>query len=609
MNCPRCESPSETQALQEFGGVCPKCLLEFAAEKDAPAFPNLEIVSTLGEGGMGVVYKAVQKQLGRMVALKVLSPQLSTDPSFVERFTREAKALATLSHPNIVGIFDTGVHDGVPYLIMEYVEGTSLRKLLAAKKLTADQALQVVPQICDALAYAHAHGVVHRDVKPENILIDREGRVRIADFGLAKLASPDQTRITRTNMVMGTPSYMAPEQIENPSAVDHRADLYSLGVIFYEMLTGELPLGRFKPPSERASTDRRLDPVVMKSLEKEPDDRYQSAEEVKERVTHLETRREIVVNPRPKRASARSLGLAAAILVLIAIAFALEGQDPSAIIWTGFAAAVCGLIALSRLTPPSKAATTPADSPGVRRLIVRTGPGPLKKAAFILANLGGVGWVGGFVLTLAGLHALGQLIATVGVALLMAALVVALLALILHAFRRATTGSMGWAVTLIVIALLVLGVHLSERKSASAAARTHARQEAARRRMESEPSRLYRLEDGWPGRLPDGLVYERQATGAEALQQAQMPLRLLEDLKQVRYARLQPGGVEILGLQFASQAQQDLWWPAPELGEGTNLWYRKGLTHDCVLLLRRGSHPVNSASVEHVWDLIFENLR
>ena len=142
MNCPRCDSPSETEALQQFGGVCPKCLLEFAAEKDAPAFPNLEIVSTLGEGGMGVVYKAVQKQLGRTVALKVLSPQLSTDPSFIERFTREARALASLSHPNIVGIFDSGVHDGVPYLIMEYVEGTSLRKLIAAKKLTADQALQ-----------------------------------------------------------------------------------------------------------------------------------------------------------------------------------------------------------------------------------------------------------------------------------------------------------------------------------------------------------------------------------------------------------------------------------------------------------------------------------
>ncbi len=288
MNCPRCNSPASEETLREFGGVCPKCLLHFAEEKDAPAFPSLEIVEMIGQGGMGVVYKAVQKSLNRTVALKVLSPTLSTDPEFVERFTREAKALAQLNHPNIVGIYDSGIHDKVPYLVMEYVEGKSLRQLLASKELTASQALELVPQICDALYYAHAKGVVHRDIKPENILVDPAGRVKIADYGLAKIAAIDQPRITKSNIAMGTPHYMAPEQIERTSEVDHRADIYSLGVVIYEMLTGELPLGRFKAPSERAEVDRRLDHVVLKSLEREPADRYQSANEMKAQITHLE---------------------------------------------------------------------------------------------------------------------------------------------------------------------------------------------------------------------------------------------------------------------------------------------------------------------------------
>jgi tRNA A-37 threonylcarbamoyl transferase component Bud32 len=289
MNCPRCQDPAEEATLREFGGVCPKCLLRFAEEKDAPAFPNLEILEMLGQGGMGVVYKARQKNLDRTVALKVLSPQLSSDPEFVERFTREARALAQLNHPNIVGIYESGIHDKVPYLVMEYVEGKSLRQLLAARELTASQALEVVPQICDALYYGHARGVVHRDIKPENILLDACGRVKIADYGLAKIASLDQPRITRSDVAMGTPHYMAPEQIERTADVDHRADIYSLGVVFYEMLTGELPLGRFKPPSEKSEVDRRLDRVVLKSLEKEPADRFQSAEEVKAQLAGLGT--------------------------------------------------------------------------------------------------------------------------------------------------------------------------------------------------------------------------------------------------------------------------------------------------------------------------------
>jgi predicted Ser/Thr protein kinase len=376
MNCPRCNTPTPDETLQEFGGVCPKCLLSFSEEKDAPAFPNLEIVGLLGQGGMGVVYKALQKNLNRTVALKVLSPHLSDDPEFLGRFTREAQALAQLSHPNIVAIHDSGVHDRVPYLVMEYVEGRSLRALLAAKELTAEQALKVVPQICDALQYAHSKGVVHRDIKPENILIDAEGRVKIADYGLAKIASIDQPRLTRSNFVMGTPHYMAPEQVENSSRVDHRADIYSLGVVFYEMLTGELPLGRFKAPSERAEVDRRLDPVVLKSLEREPGDRYQSAEEVKEHVTRLKNR---AAPPRSR---------------------------------TGY-------------VPPEP-------------------PGPLKKAAFVIANLGGLALGASIILSLLRAAALAELLGTIGIALLMASLVLWVFEVLRRGLKKALGGHVGW---------------------------------------------------------------------------------------------------------------------------------------------------------------------
>jgi predicted Ser/Thr protein kinase len=295
MNCPRCDVPAPEETLLEFGGVCPKCLLDFSEERDAPVFPGLEIQSVLGRGGMGVVYKATQKSLGRTVALKVLSPELSADPEFVERFTREARALGQLSHPNIVAVFDSGVHDRVPYLIMEYVEGASLRTVLASKKLAPERTLEIVARICDALHYAHGRGIVHRDIKPENILIDREGRVKIADFGLALIAGTPSAQATRSSLVLGTPRYMAPEQFEKTALVDHRADLYSLGVVFYEMLTGELPMGRFKTPSEKTGVDPRLDPIVLKSLERDPGLRFQSAIELKERLDAPEDVAEVEV--------------------------------------------------------------------------------------------------------------------------------------------------------------------------------------------------------------------------------------------------------------------------------------------------------------------------
>ncbi len=249
-------------------------------------FPQLEILELLGQGGMGVVYKACQKQLDRLVALKILPPHIGRTEAFAERFTREAKSLARLSHPRIVMIYDFGRTDaGLYYFIMEYVDGTDLRRVIQTGELSASEALSIIPQICEALQYAHEEGIVHRDIKPENILLNKKGQVRIADFGLAKLLDRPATRatstLTKVGQRMGTPHYMAPEQIEHPSGVDHRADIYSLGVVFYEMLTGELPLGRFAPPSQKVHVDVRLDNVVLRTLEKEPERRYQHISEVK----------------------------------------------------------------------------------------------------------------------------------------------------------------------------------------------------------------------------------------------------------------------------------------------------------------------------------------
>jgi hypothetical protein len=298
--CPNCGGLMAAGAL---AGLCPACLLAQGAESQAapePAFqpppleevralfPQLEIVAILGAGGMGAVYKARQPALDRWVALKILPAHGARGVNFSERFNREARALARLNHPNIVAVHEFGQAGHLHYFLMEYVDGANLRQLEQAGRLSAREALQIIPQICDALQYAHDEGVVHRDIKPENVLVDRKGRVKIADFGLAKIVgqSPDAHRLTAEGQVMGTPHYMAPEQMERPLAVDHRADIYSLGVVFYEMLTGDLPLGKFSPPSKKVQLDIRLDEVVLRALENDPERRFQRASEVK---SHVET--------------------------------------------------------------------------------------------------------------------------------------------------------------------------------------------------------------------------------------------------------------------------------------------------------------------------------
>jgi tRNA A-37 threonylcarbamoyl transferase component Bud32 len=254
-------------------------------------FPHLEVIELIGRGGMGAVYKARQKDLDRLVALKILPPGIGDDRAFADRFVREAKALAKLNHSNIVTLYEFDQADGLFYFMMEFVDGVNLRQLLQAGRLAPREALAIVPQICDALQYAHDQGIVHRDIKPENILLDRKGRVKVADFGVARLMGiepelatgaggqpvPVPGSLTEAGKVMGTPQYMAPEQRERPTEVDHRADIYSLGVVFYQMLTGELPGKRIEPPSKKVQLDVRLDEIVLRALEKQPELRYQQA--------------------------------------------------------------------------------------------------------------------------------------------------------------------------------------------------------------------------------------------------------------------------------------------------------------------------------------------
>lgn len=306
--CTHCGVPLES------GQACAACLLEFVAKTEAfpvdlvppefeieyvqAAFPQLEIIEMIGRGGMGIVFKARQPKLDRFVALKILSSELAEKPAFAERFAREGRLLAQLNHPNIVAVYDYGESSGMYYLLMEYVDGVNLRQAMRSERLTPEQAFALVARICDALQFAHEENVLHRDIKPENILLDIKGRVKIADFGLASVAgisvpledplppiTKQQNRtVTQTGQILGTPNYMAPEQLEAANQVDCRADVYSLGVVFYELLTGQLPKGTFPAPSETTPVGAEIDLVVQKAIEKNRDKRYQSADEFRTKI-------------------------------------------------------------------------------------------------------------------------------------------------------------------------------------------------------------------------------------------------------------------------------------------------------------------------------------
>jgi len=309
--CPHC---GKAVPLTALGGICPECMLKAGlaaetreigpggtvvtkpnpqppprVEEIAQHFPQFEILDCLGRGGMGVVYKARQRSLDRVVALKILAPEKEKAPQFAERFSREARTLAKLNHPNIVTVHDFGETNGMFYLVMEFVDGVNLRQLLRDRRLAPEEALGIVPPVCQALQYAHDQGIVHRDIKPENLLLDKQGRVKIADFGIAKILGRSEPGAGETREVLGTPQYMAPEQVQQPQRVDHRADIYSLGIVLYEMLTGELPATKLQPPSKKVQVDVRIDEIVLRALEKEPELRFQTATEFRTQVETVST--------------------------------------------------------------------------------------------------------------------------------------------------------------------------------------------------------------------------------------------------------------------------------------------------------------------------------
>ena len=269
--CPRCGGTAFTGRL----GVCARCLLGEggAAAKAGPdEIGGLELLDELGRGGMGTVYRARDKKLGRTVAVKFLPDELAARPELKARFLREARAMAALDHRGIVAIHELREEDGQTFLVMELVEGSPLSKALP---LPPDRALDVMVQVCDALAYAHARGVVHRDVKPENVILDREGRAKVADFGIARMLSGESDLgLTGTGQILGTPAFMAPEALTGATP-DPRMDVFSCGVLLYQLLTGKLPVGTLDPlppPIER---------IVRRALERDPALRYRDAGEMR----------------------------------------------------------------------------------------------------------------------------------------------------------------------------------------------------------------------------------------------------------------------------------------------------------------------------------------
>ena len=289
---PRPIPPSSLNSITTAGpwgvGVAP------ATAADSVDFgPRYRIERMLGQGGMGAVYKAYDKELDRTVALKLVRPDLAAEPQAMARFKQELLLASRISHKNVLRIHDLGEAAGVKFISMAYVHGQDLHGLLQKGRLTLEQALAIIRQLCGALDAAHAEGVVHRDLKPQNVLLDEQLNVFVTDFGLAKSLGAD-TRMTMSGQTLGTPRYMAPEQVEGRN-VDHRADLYALGLILYEMVTGEVPFHADTPlqlmykrvheaPRSPLEFNPDLPPwlaqIIMKAIDRDPDRRYQSAGEI-----------------------------------------------------------------------------------------------------------------------------------------------------------------------------------------------------------------------------------------------------------------------------------------------------------------------------------------
>jgi serine/threonine-protein kinase len=334
--------------------------------------------SVLGRGGMAVVWRADDERLDRPVAIKMLEERGLADPTVGERFDREARAAARLTHPNIVAVFDVGVDDGVPYLVMELIDGHPLDALISGGPMTVDDTVSIAIQVCDALQAAHDAGVVHRDVKPANILVTATGAVKVCDFGIARVARVTQARLTDASVALGTADYMAPEQATG-GPIDPRTDLYALGCVLYAMLAGQPPfhgddaLGVMwrhvnQPPapvkSHNPEVPDALDGLITQLLAKEPADRPGGAPDVRQRLTQI--------SDRPPRGVARAAG---AIVPVTVAATQAHPAGPAARAIRAQAAVVTS----TRMMPAIEPAAEPVNSAGGFRL------GPAGVAAVALS--------------------------------------------------------------------------------------------------------------------------------------------------------------------------------------------------------------------------------
>lgn len=356
--CPNCEVRCDVSCFVDGAlARCGHCGVRFEVQRektppppvravpDSPPepevpFPSLDgfvVHERIGQGGMGEVFRCTRVSDQRAVAVKILTAQMAAVPDYVRRFGREAAAMAQLDHPGIVRLVGRGKAGGHVFIAMELIDGISLRLWAHKNRPTARQLAKLLAQVAHAMAYAHARAVVHRDLKPDNVLVTADQRTKVLDFGLAGLHAEGAECLTQSHVAMGTANYMAPEQRKDAKRADHRADLYSFGVMAYELLTGELPVGRFPQPSKVvAGLDPRWDALVERCLELEPSARPHSALELAhglETLAGVATPMELA--PRTRRKAAKSgiwswLGLGTAVAVILGVVSLHVSQDHNA---------------------------------------------------------------------------------------------------------------------------------------------------------------------------------------------------------------------------------------------------------------------------------------
>ena len=354
--CPECGLPFAPDV--HMGGLCPRCLMAAAVANlstvDHPALgrfgdvgaapdieqlnqqlPQYEFFELLGRGGAGWVFRARQKSLDRPVAIKLLHGKSGGIVDAAQRFEREAQLLARLKHPRIVTVYDYGAISTGPYLVMDFVPGPTLRDVLRGPRLSAAAAVRIADQICEAVEYAHSMGVLHRDLKPENVLFESHGYaddLRVVDFGISRLIGDTEPgfHLTKTGFVVGTPFYAAPEQMTPTKAIDARADIFSIGVMLYEMLTGQLPRGRFARPSQLAKVPAALDTVTLRCLESDPERRFRDVKSLRQALEAA-----ITGSANWHRAAWLSAASAALGALIVWAALAWSGGEPGEMAKTG----------------------------------------------------------------------------------------------------------------------------------------------------------------------------------------------------------------------------------------------------------------------------------